>query len=476
MYVLSVGIFFAMVTVMNNCDPIMDFWGVSHVTINNIAQESHTNGYANVRWNVSHSLSSRFPIASNTKLFTAVATYQLHENGILNVYDPINNYLDESDFIKFGFPNITKWCPMVYNEQNSVNHKNQKICQNITFVEALSMSSGIIPILDCPWIHYNKSSVFIKYCLQFCFDHYIPYQGTMSYYVSQFINNPLTFVPGTQYQYSNMNFILVGYIIEKLTQQTFSQYVYQNILSIYNLNNTYYDPWDGQYGINYQRVDEYYLFKSKDILLNKGIRNMNGITTTHTTILNSNNQSSVASIISVGWCAPYQNLATLTTAGAMVSTNIDMHTWYSSLFNFSMQVPKVFNDSKTRKLLLKPHTFVKQQLNGDLVYYAQGVYVTFANGSQTSIDDIKEIYYLGETECCATAIKMIPNVSLVVSAFSNAPNMYVNDGINGLNQLRYVTPNSVCQNLLNRSDILYDTGAASLHAEELLVKYTQLFY
>jgi CubicO group peptidase (beta-lactamase class C family) len=52
----------------------------------------------------------RYPIGSNTKLFTAVSAWQLHCAGKLSVYDPASKYLNTTELGLDG-----PWCPRVYN-------------------------------------------------------------------------------------------------------------------------------------------------------------------------------------------------------------------------------------------------------------------------------------------------------------------------------------------------------------------------
>lgn len=447
--IVSSLILIILINISNGIDPLLEFWGVSHVTVAGISKETNIAGYANIRWNISHSLSSRFPIASNTKLFTAISIYQLQEKGLLNVNDPIQNYLDHNDFIKFGYPNITYYCPMLLNQ----TQKQQQQCQNITFKQLMSMSSGIPAIIDCPY-RFNKNnttSPFLKYCINFCQDLFIPYQGSLAYYVAKFINLPLTMIPGNKFEYSNPNFILCGYIIEKLTNLSYSLYVDKYILSPLNMTDTYYDNWDGQFGINLNRVDEYYLFRNEQDL-------------------ESNNS------LGIGWCAPYQSLSVLNTAGAMVSTNVDMHKLYTTLFNPNIPIPIIFKDINTRKELIYPYTFFERVIDENdkhYTYYAQGVYVTYYNESNALNGSWpNEIWYLGVIECSCASIKMIPNdTMLVVSSMSNAPNIFVHDGMNGFNKLKYNTPESICEMFFNKSELIRNTGSAPIHTTELLLKW-----
>jgi hypothetical protein len=53
----------------------------------------------------------RYPIGSNTKLFTAVAAWQLHRAGKLSVYAPAAKYMNASELGLDG-----PWCPRVHGE------------------------------------------------------------------------------------------------------------------------------------------------------------------------------------------------------------------------------------------------------------------------------------------------------------------------------------------------------------------------
>ena len=56
--------------------------------------------------------------------------------------------------------------------------------------------------------------------------------------------HPLNFRPGTQYQYSNTNPVLLGMVIEKVTGQPLDDYLAQNVFGPLGLTHTSY-PADG---------------------------------------------------------------------------------------------------------------------------------------------------------------------------------------------------------------------------------------
>jgi len=135
-----------------------------------------------------------FEIGSITKQFTAALIMKLQEQGQLHVDDSVASYLPE-----YNFPST------------------------ITLRMMLTHTSGLADFTNFPqlgnWIKYGVA------------------ESTVLTAVSQV---PLLFQPGTQYSYSNSNFFALGTIIEKLTGQSFSAYIAQQIFQPLGLTSTYY--------------------------------------------------------------------------------------------------------------------------------------------------------------------------------------------------------------------------------------------
>jgi CubicO group peptidase (beta-lactamase class C family) len=135
-----------------------------------------------------------FEIGSITKQFTAALIMKLQEQGQLHVDDSLSMYLPE-----YHFPPA------------------------ITLRMMLTHTSGLADFTNFPqlgdWVRNGVS------------------EATVLTAVSQ---APLDFPPGTQYSYSNSNFFALGTIIEKLTGQSYSAALEQQILQPLGLKNTYY--------------------------------------------------------------------------------------------------------------------------------------------------------------------------------------------------------------------------------------------
>src|SRR5205085_6176584 len=50
-------------------------------------------GYAHYEFEIPNNHTTKFPIASNTKLITAIAIMILQEQNVLNVHNPLSNYI-----------------------------------------------------------------------------------------------------------------------------------------------------------------------------------------------------------------------------------------------------------------------------------------------------------------------------------------------------------------------------------------------
>ncbi|KAJ0389219.1 hypothetical protein P43SY_010633 [Pythium insidiosum] len=122
----------------------------------------------------------------------------------------------------------------------------------MTFVQLLNMGSGIADAEFCntpnaQWCRYTA-------------DKLAYYKGSIGKHVGDFINTPLVFKPGTNYSYANFNFVLLAYMVEKISGQSFSTYLQQNIFDKIGMTKSYFDPYSGGRGVRTRYVDEYMHF------------------------------------------------------------------------------------------------------------------------------------------------------------------------------------------------------------------------
>jgi D-alanyl-D-alanine carboxypeptidase len=129
-------------------------------------------------------LETLYGLGSSTKPFTAVAVLQLMEAGKVSLDAPISRYFD-------GLP--ASWSA-------------------ITVRELLTHTSGLPnyrPLLDLAKLSDPKYS-------------------QPNAVVSLLASKPLDFPPGTRYEYSNTNYHLLGQLIEKVSGQSYGDYLAQH--------------------------------------------------------------------------------------------------------------------------------------------------------------------------------------------------------------------------------------------------------
>jgi len=137
---------------------------------------------------------TKFRLASLSKMFTAVAILQLAEAGKLSLDDTIARHLK-------GYP-------------------NQAVATAITIRQLLNHTSGLGEIFDDGFERR-------KGALKTLSDYWAVYGGAAP-----------TFTPGTQDQYSNYGYILLGSIIEAASGQSYDAYVEQHIFAPTGMTST----------------------------------------------------------------------------------------------------------------------------------------------------------------------------------------------------------------------------------------------
>ncbi|MFK7953149.1 MAG: serine hydrolase [Ekhidna sp.] len=154
-------------------------------------------GLANIEWRMSNTAQTRFRIGSITKQFTSMLVMQLVEEGKLDLKTPISTYL----------PDYPK-------ENGSI----------ITIHHLLSHTSGIPNFTSLP--EYRE---------------YMRKQMSPSALVQTFADLELEFTPGEQYNYSNSGYVLLGYILETVAQDSYKNLLQDRIFTPLGMKNSGYD-------------------------------------------------------------------------------------------------------------------------------------------------------------------------------------------------------------------------------------------
>jgi CubicO group peptidase (beta-lactamase class C family) len=153
-------------------------------------------GAANLEWDVPNSPSAKFRLGSITKQFTAACILLLEERGKLKVEDPVKKYMPDA--------------PAAWDK--------------VTIFHLLTHTSGIPSFTGFPDYHSTEA---------------IP--STPEQLVARFRDKPLEFQPGEKWNYSNSGYVLLGYLIEKISHQSYSQFVQENIFNPLGMKDSGYD-------------------------------------------------------------------------------------------------------------------------------------------------------------------------------------------------------------------------------------------
>ncbi|MDX1413749.1 MAG: serine hydrolase domain-containing protein [Candidatus Promineifilaceae bacterium] len=170
-----------------------EFSGVVLITKGDLELFHGCYGYASRQWKMKNTLDTRFDTASITKLFTAVATLQLIEQGLLALDTGI------IDLLKL---------------------KNTTISRDVNVYHLLTHTSGIGDDVEEEdgEIYADLWKSRPNYAVTTTVD-----------FLPQFVHKPPNFPPGQGCRYCNCSFILLGLAIEKLTGMTYREYVRQHI-------------------------------------------------------------------------------------------------------------------------------------------------------------------------------------------------------------------------------------------------------
>ncbi|WP_377890984.1 serine hydrolase domain-containing protein [Alkalihalobacillus sp. R86527] len=184
------------------------FSGVVYARNHNDVILESASGFANRAEEIENNIHTSFGIASGCKLFTAVAICQLVERGLLSFQSKIE------DCFKVPFP---------------------KFDNNITVHQLLTHTSGIQDYFDEETME----------------DYEDLWVQTPSYTMNEpkdflplFQDGEMKFPPGEKFNYNNAAYIILGLIVEQLSEQSFTDYVSTNIFEPSGMHDSGYFPQD----------------------------------------------------------------------------------------------------------------------------------------------------------------------------------------------------------------------------------------
>jgi CubicO group peptidase (beta-lactamase class C family) len=178
----------------------------------------HANAIGNINTSTQNPANNQsvYRIASMSKSITAMAILQLRDAGKLKLDDPAHKFIVELKGQKFSADS-----------------------PEITIRHLLTHAAGFPE--DNPWGDRQlaiSDAIMLKM-----------FKKGISFSTS----------PGTAYEYSNMGFAMLGYIIKKVSGETYQNYTINHILKPLGMKNTYWDYTKvpkNQLAIGYRWIDE----------------------------------------------------------------------------------------------------------------------------------------------------------------------------------------------------------------------------
>ena len=143
-------------------------------------------GLADRASDIPNRVDTKFNLGSMNKMFTATAILQLVEQGKLSVDDRIVDHLPD--------------------------YANQEVANKVTIHHLLTHTSGMGNVFTDEYDRMPKDQL-----------------RTPEDWLPLFVHAPLQFEPGAQFSYSNAGYVVLGLVIERITGQSYYDYVGENV-------------------------------------------------------------------------------------------------------------------------------------------------------------------------------------------------------------------------------------------------------
>jgi len=147
---------------------------------------SRAYGLASRAHGVPNRTDTKFNLGSMNKMFTAVAVAQLAEKGRLAFTDPVGKHLPD--------------------------YPNKAVAEKVTLHHLLTHTSGVGDYFNDKYVKAAKDRF-----------------RTVPDFFPLFVDKPLEFEPGARFRYSNAGFMILGAVIEKVSGQSYFDYVRDHV-------------------------------------------------------------------------------------------------------------------------------------------------------------------------------------------------------------------------------------------------------
>ncbi|WP_020579792.1 serine hydrolase domain-containing protein [Actinopolymorpha alba] len=168
-------------------------------------------GLANRTWQIPNRVDTRFRVGSVSKLFTAVAVLQLVEQGRVRLDDSLADLLALDEI---GIP------------------------PEVTIGHLLSMTGGI-----ADW--FDESGDWAANWAALIRQHPIYLLRANADYLPLFAGKPALFPPGERYQYNGAGYILLGMVVERVSDTPYPDHVVRQVLEPAGMTRSGFVALDG---------------------------------------------------------------------------------------------------------------------------------------------------------------------------------------------------------------------------------------
>ena len=176
-------------------------------------------------WSSEVTVDSKFRIASLSKAVTAAGILTLVQDGTITLDDKM------VDLVPHLLPTEIEGC-------DYPNHPTSYSIDEINVSLLLNHRAGFNPSVDPTYRHWNSwvaswqsDPCIDKQSLIDDFDNGNLAPIPMERILSEALRRPLEYEPGTQYEYSNVGYQILGQIIEAKTGMQYEDYIIDNVLS-----------------------------------------------------------------------------------------------------------------------------------------------------------------------------------------------------------------------------------------------------
>ena len=172
------------------------FSGAVLVARNGVSVLDRGYGLANAEWQIANAPTVKFRVGSITKQFTATLVMMLQKDGKLTTSDPLCKFVPA--------------CPAAWRQ--------------ITLHQILTHTAGIPDYTELPSFKTTQALA-----------------ATPAQLVARFKALPLDFKPGTKFKYSNSGYVLLGFVLERVSGTPYATLLKDRILDVVHMDDSGYD-------------------------------------------------------------------------------------------------------------------------------------------------------------------------------------------------------------------------------------------